>query len=234
MVRLLEGRSGFLHVYPTRVARRFSFEAVPGAIGLVTMTADGTVVGVGEHTLSGGRQTLLPGAPFRLALWVPASWLRGAALDVGQRLPLPEGIARAAEPEFVPIADPPPATVRIGDATLRVEIAHTTRTRACGMMYRDDVPPGEGMLFLYPDRRELRFWMVNTRVDLDVAYVDRDGTIRAIRALNAYDEAGAPSGVPVAGALEVARGWFADHGVAVGDRVVWPARVDVLRDTAEP
>lgn len=229
-----EGRAAILYVYPTVAARRFSYESIAPAFGLVTMTGDGRVVGVGRHASTGGRTSIVPPAPFRLALWVPPAWLHGDPVQVGERIALPAGVLDHAEPTFEPIDDPPPAVVRVRGASVRVEIAHTRAARACGLMYRDDVAPGHGMLFLYPDRRELRFWMVNTRVDLDVAYVDRDGTIRAIRGLTAHDVEGAPSGVPVAGALEVPRGWFATHGVVVGDRVAWSARVDALFDAAEP
>ena len=85
-------------------------------------------------------------------------------------------------------------------------------------MYRDAVPEGTGMLFVF-DREALRsFWMQNTYVALDVAFIDANFTIVDIQQMepettDIHDGEG-----PAMFALEVRQGWFAGKGISVGDR----------------
>ncbi len=113
-------------------------------------------------------------------------------------------------------------------AVLRVELAVTDEQRTLGLMARSALPPDAGMLFLYdtlqPDSSG--FWMFRTRIPLDIAFLDSAGTIRAIRSMAPCDSTYAvscpayPAGVSYRAALEVNEGYFARHGIAVGDRVL--------------
>lgn len=123
-------------------------------------------------------------------------------------------------------------TVRIetGDTvlTLRAELARTPDERAYGLMERSSLPRDAGMLFLYPEPADSSagFWMFRTRIPLDIAFLDDEGRIIAIRSMvpcESPNPAVCPStspGQPFQGALEVNRGYFREHGVEVGDRVV--------------
>ena len=55
---------------------------------------------------------------------------------------------------------------------VRIEVAADDDTRAQGLMFRDRVPEGTGMLFLFPQSGEYPFWMKNTLVPLDMIWVD--------------------------------------------------------------
>ncbi len=68
-------------------------------------------------------------------------------------------------------------------------------------MYRDNAE--NGMLFVYEEERILSFWMRNTKVPLDIAYIKADWTIEPIQFLYPYDEKGKASQGPVIGALEI-------------------------------
>lgn len=111
---------------------------------------------------------------------------------------------------------------------LRVEIAATDDERAVGLMERRSLPDDQGMIFLYPETqpRTAAFWMFRTRIPLDIAFIDSLGTIRAINRMEPCDSPMArgcptyPAGVPFRAALEVNRGWFNEHSVGVGDRVL--------------
>lgn len=121
--------------------------------------------------------------------------------------------------------------------TLRVDIADTDDRRAFGLMDRDGLDDDAGMIFLYDVQQpgSSGFWMYRTRIPLDIAFVDGAGRIVAIRHMEPCTSrerarceemaSGYNPGVPYYGALEVNSGYFAEHGVSVGDRVVVPGRI---------
>lgn len=107
----------------------------------------------------------------------------------------------------------------IGANALRVEIADTDQARQAGLMNRDKLPEEQGMLFVYDQPRRLSFWMKNTRIPLDIAFIDADGIIVQIESMQPYDESHWVSDEPARYALEVNQGWFDRRRVKVGDRV---------------
>ena len=107
----------------------------------------------------------------------------------------------------------------VGDDTVRVEIADEAAERERGLMYRDSLPEDTGMLFVYPRERTLSFWMRNTRIPLDIAYIDQRGVIVDIQTMTPQSDRQYPSAAPAMYALELEAGWFEEHGVSVGDRI---------------
>ena len=65
-------------------------------------------------------------------------------------------------------------SVEIGGKRFNVEIADTTDKQALGLMFRDEMPAGDGMLFIFPTEAPRSFWMKNTRIALDIMYFDKD------------------------------------------------------------
>lgn len=102
---------------------------------------------------------------------------------------------------------------------VRVEVARTDAQRAKGLMDRDALAPDAGMLFIFDESAPHGFWMKNTRIPLDMLFLDDGGRIVGIvaRAAPMTLELRDP-GVPSRYVLEVNGGWAAAHGVAVGDR----------------
>lgn len=114
--------------------------------------------------------------------------------------------------------DPSPADVVCLDGqALTVEIADEPDERSTGLMGRDSLPDDHGMLFVFPEPDTLRFWMKDTTIPLDLAYLDADGVIFQVLEMEPLSREIRPSDRPALYALEVNRGWFADHGVGEGD-----------------
>jgi uncharacterized membrane protein (UPF0127 family) len=107
---------------------------------------------------------------------------------------------------------------------VRVEIADDPWERARGLMYRTALGKDRGMLFVYPEERELSFWMKNTYIPLSIAYIDSKGRIADILDMKPLDDRppNYVSSEPVQYALEVNQGFFEEQGVKVGDHAELP------------
>ena len=113
-----------------------------------------------------------------------------------------------------------PANTESQPVKIKVEIARTDEERARGLMYRDKLPDGKGMLFVFEYDQQLSFWMKNTYIPLSIAFIASDGRIIDIKDMQPLDLSSVQSSRPVRYALEVPRGWFSRVGVRPGDRVV--------------
>ncbi|MBW3659377.1 MAG: DUF192 domain-containing protein [Actinobacteria bacterium] len=111
-----------------------------------------------------------------------------------------------------------------------VRVAAEPEQRRQGLMGVEEVPPGTGMLFLWDgSERTGGFWMKDTLVPLDIAYI-RSGEIVDIQRMEPcpeYDDPRTdcpsyPPAAPYDTALEVAAGWFAAQDVVVGSAVTLP------------
>jgi hypothetical protein len=128
------------------------------------------------------------------------------------------GPAEAKDPE----AAPKFKKILVGKTTLRVEVVETLEKQERGLMFRQSLPENEGMLFVYREPQELAFWMRNTFIPLDIAFVGADGIILNIHQARPLDEsvlyrsAGAAKYV-----IETNQGWFSRHGIRPGDRVTF-------------
>ncbi|HVE70888.1 MAG TPA: DUF192 domain-containing protein [Thermoanaerobaculia bacterium] len=104
---------------------------------------------------------------------------------------------------------------------VRLEIANDGELRAQGLMYRDHLPPDRGMLFLFPEDGDYPFWMKNTRIPLDMIWIDASHRIAAVKFEVPPCKADpCPSYPPNARAryvLEVAGGVARQHGLKAGD-----------------
>lgn len=108
--------------------------------------------------------------------------------------------------------------LQIGQHNISVQLADTEQKRAQGLMYQTSANPG--MLLLYPQPTAISLWMANTAIPLDVAYIGPDWTILQLVMLEPFDRTPVPSPGAVMAALEMPRGWFQQHQISVGQKVL--------------
>jgi len=108
---------------------------------------------------------------------------------------------------------------------LVAEIAATDATRETGLMNRFSLQPDRGMLFVFRQPRPQAFWMKNTYVPLSIAFIGADGRILNIEDMAPQTESTHPSRGSALYALEMKKGWFAQHGIEAGERVQGLERV---------
>ncbi len=113
----------------------------------------------------------------------------------------------------------------VGRTTYHAFVADTAATRRVGLMNvaEHELAPDEGMIFVFYTDQALSFWMRNTIIPLDIAYIRSDGLIVKTYTMEPLYEGGYPSIEAAKYALEVHGGQFAQWGIREGDRVVIPA-----------
>ena len=109
--------------------------------------------------------------------------------------------------------------LRVGEHTIRAEVANTTETRRRGLMFRTRLAAQSGMIFIFPNERRISMWMKNTRIPLSVAFIDSSGRIVNIERMQPNTEQTHSSIGPAKYALEMNQGWFSENGVKNGDLV---------------
>ncbi|MBM3481390.1 MAG: DUF192 domain-containing protein [Alphaproteobacteria bacterium] len=101
-----------------------------------------------------------------------------------------------------------------------VEVADNDQRRALGLMHRDSMPADHGMVFDFKLDQPVAMWMRNTRIPLDMLFIDRDGRVVNIHARAVpFDETSIHSDGPVRGVLELNGGTASRLGLKAGDTV---------------
>lgn len=210
---------GVLVRYPSpRVHHFFSTDArVDFTVAL--LDAQGKILEV-QNLVHGSKEGMTSVQEAPHVLLVHRGWAERHPLTVSAVVRMPESLKE------VPIEEP--YRIAVGSNTVSVELAMTNAERERGLMYRNRMSEGDGMLFLYPEAGERYFWMKNTILPLTLAYVRSDGTISSLHDLEPLNEQSVPSKEPVPYILEMNRGWFERHKVVPGDKIAIPDEIRQL------
>lgn len=119
--------------------------------------------------------------------------------------------------------------ITIDGIPLEVEVADTNEKRARGLMHRDGLDEGKGMLFIFPTEGRYSFWMMNMRFNIDMLWIDSSGRVVYIVEdaepcrgnseehikLCTYDP-----DVRAKYVLEVSSGFVRDNNIGIGSRMI--------------
>ena len=136
--------------------------------------------------------------------------------------PTPVAAAPKTVADFFPI--------KIGDQTVRMQLAVRTGEMQRGLMDRRDLGRDDGMLFVYEKPQPLGFWMRNTPTALDIGFIDPAGVLQEIYAMHPFDDRTVTSrGERLQFALETNQGWYREHGIKPGAKLDLKALAAALK-----
>ena len=123
--------------------------------------------------------------------------------------------AAANEPQM----DLPRTRLSAGMHQIDAQVASTPMQRSIGLMFRKEMPPHEGMLFVFEQPGVQCFWMKNTLLPLTAAFIADDGQIVNLADMKPQSLDSHCSSAPVRYVLEMNQGWFAKRGIKAGSRL---------------
>ncbi|HTN66807.1 MAG TPA: DUF192 domain-containing protein [Burkholderiaceae bacterium] len=110
----------------------------------------------------------------------------------------------------------PTIPLNAGIHLITAEVAANDAQRQQGLMFRRNMGPNEGMVFVFEAPVRTCMWMKNTLIPLAVAFIDQRGKIINIEEMQAQSLASHCAAGPVMYALEMNQGWFKQKGIKPG------------------
>jgi len=121
-------------------------------------------------------------------------------------------------------------TVTIEKHKWNVWIMDSNGKRMEGMMRLNgpDIKDDDGMIFVFPDEDYRGFWMKNTNIPLDIAFISSDLRIINVATMKPHDENTTPSTRPAMYVLEVKGGQFKKYGIKAGMKVQFGKKLEAI------
>lgn len=111
-------------------------------------------------------------------------------------------------------------------ATIKAEIVRNYKDMSTGLMNRKHLPKNAGMLFDFGNDQPLSFWMKNTYLPLQIAFIDTKGVVKHIASMAPLSTSSVRSNSNCRYALEVNEGWFDENNIRIGATVAVPNGVE--------
>ena len=113
------------------------------------------------------------------------------------------------------------ATTRlsVGIRAINAQVAQTPEQREVGLMFRPAMAENDGMIFVFEQPGQQCFWMKNTLIALDAAFIGDDGTIINVEGMAPQTLDSHCSEKPARYVLEMNKGWFAKRGIQAGQKI---------------
>jgi len=132
--------------------------------------------------------------------------------------------------------------MKVGNVKIHAQIADTEEKREHGLMFVKNLPPNDGMLFVFEDERPLTFWMKNTLIPLSIGFFDAQGSLVDVQEMKPADSLMEqrpptyPSAAPALYALEMNSGWFKKNHINIGYKLALatPAKSALLKQKMAP
>jgi len=110
-----------------------------------------------------------------------------------------------------------------GSVVVKAEVADDDEERSQGLMNREKLESGNGMLFVFEDEAPRAFWMKNTLIPLDILYISsKNEVVSIVENMEPCTVPQCPSylsGRPAMFALELPAGFVQQYGIEVGDTI---------------
>lgn len=117
--------------------------------------------------------------------------------------------------------------IEVGAQIIQVEVADSPEEWEMGLSYRDTLAVDHGMLFVFSNESRRVFWMKGCNFDIDLAYIESDGTISEIITMEKEPLDTPPESLTtypsqsttIKYALEMIGGWFDEHEITTDIRI---------------
>jgi uncharacterized membrane protein (UPF0127 family) len=157
-------------------------------------------------------------------VWLAVGAVAAAIAAIFLYLNLQGPAAGQNVPMLLPV-DPAPLVVetRAGKKSFTIEVADSEAERERGLMFREAMDDGHGMLFVFQATQRQAFWMKNTPMALDLIFIGQDGIVNFVGRGEPMSEAVVGSPDPTRFVLELKAGIAEKAGIEKGARVRHPA-----------
>lgn len=107
-------------------------------------------------------------------------------------------------------------TLKFGEHALEVRRVTSPAGLSRGLSGIRSLPDNTGMLFVMPEVGPAHFWMRNTHIPLDIAFMDENMKVLGIQTMRPLIGTAQHEG-SVKYVVETNAGWFKQHGIRAGD-----------------
>ncbi len=119
-------------------------------------------------------------------------------------------------------------------AVFSISIAQTQEQQKKGLMFVEEMPQDEGMIFLYPTPSITKFWMKNTLIPLDMLFFDNNNQLVHIEySATPHDETPRGPDSPICSVVEINGGLADKMNIATGSKLISNLTQECLQSSAK-